>query len=172
MFSQNHWSLKIWSPSFYFLFLKGMIHSPPSRWGDFVLKVCNFLGSDSIKESGTSWTFQFPQNWEPSRGSWHLAPGRLKLFRQQQTKIISSCTPSFSRICYGPNCQPEQKFCCSFTVAASSELRNRLSLCFTSACQYAGYKWHFCPLPWRARTKGRGKPVPWQLCPKGKSWAC
>lgn len=47
----------------------------------------------------------------------------------QAYKIISSCTPSFSGICYLPNWQMEQKFYCSLTSAASSESSETGSVC-------------------------------------------
>lgn len=108
---------------FYFMFLMGMIHSQPRQ----IRSLC----SKSLKFSRV-WLHKRVRNKlnrsVPTDFQGRLAPGKLKLFRQHDTKIISSCTPPFSGICYLPNWQLEQKFC-SFSSSDSSERSETASVC-------------------------------------------
>lgn len=107
---------------FYSTFLMGMIHSQPRQIRSLCSKSLKFSRVWLHKRVRNKLNLSVPTDFQR-----RLAPGRLKLFRQQHTKIISSYTPPFSGIRYLPNWQLEQKFC-SFSPLDSSETSETASL--------------------------------------------
>lgn len=108
---------------FYFMFLMGMIHSQRRQIRSLCSTSLKFSRVWLHKKSRNKLNLSVPTDFQG-----RLAPGRLKLFRQQHTKIISSYTPPFSGICYLPNWQLEQKFC-SFSSSDSSQTSETASVC-------------------------------------------
>lgn len=108
-------------PFFYFMFLMGMIHSQPQQIRSLCSKSLKFFRVWLHKRVRNKLSLSVPTDFQGC-----LAPGRLKLFRQQHTKIISSYIPPFSGICYLPNWQ--LKFC-SFSSSDNSESSETASVC-------------------------------------------
>lgn len=105
------------------MFLIGMIHSQSWQIRSLCSKSMKFSRVWLHERIRNKLSFSIPTDFQG-----HLAPGRLKLFRQQHTKIISSYTSPFSGICYLLNRQLEQKLC-SFSSSDSSESIETASVC-------------------------------------------
>lgn len=149
-----------WSPFFYCMFLVGMIHSHPRQIRSLCSKSLKFSRVWLNKRVRNKPNFSVPRDFQG-----RLAPDRLKLFRQQHTKIISSCTPPFSGICYLPNWQLEQKIC-SFRSSDSSESSETASVC-TLAVPASMQGTNGITVPSRGEQEQKEETNPF-LCPKGE----
>lgn len=145
---------------FYFMFLMGMIHSQAWQIRSLCSKSLKFSRVWLHKRVRNKLSLSVPTDFQE-----RLAPGRLKLFRQQHTKIISSYTPPFSGICYLPNWQLEQKFC-SFSSSDSSESSETATVC-ALALPASMHDINGITVPSQGEQEQKQEANPF-LCPKGE----